>query len=275
MPAPFNTDWMQRAFLKVEAALLNIIATHAAHNITEETLRAALFDGLWQIEPGRQPHVDREVRVPWHDAQCSFCNKQPGQGGRKRHDVAVHPHAGNPGIFCEVKWIKKNQHRDREIVSDILRLVLSRSCAKEGQAIRTYLLVGGESKPFGATLRRLQKAGINLRWSPAGNQTAPDAMPADTQLIMRSILHRANMGFAEFRDLMLFGPGHYRLPPDVWRHMKITLRARWLQTSSGRSWRMVLWEFSHWGVKQQRWSGNVLARKFRGLHQRRRRMRAA
>ncbi len=261
---------MQRAFLKVEAALLHRIATHAAHNTTEEVLRDALYNGLWEIEPGRQPFVKREEPVSWHDAKCNFCNKTPGQGRRKSHDVAVSPHPDNPGLLCEVKWLKKNQHRDGEVVSDILRLALSRSCVPEKQAIRTYLLIGGESKSFSATLKRLQESGVNLRWSPAGNQSAPDSMPADKQLIMRSLLHRSNLGFREFQELMLFGNGHYRTPPCVWRHMKISLRARWLQTSSGRSWRMALWEFSHWGVGKKHWLGAELARKFRGLHQRRR-----
>jgi len=268
---------MQRGFLKVEATLLGKIATHEARNITEETLRDALFQGLLDTEPARQNHVKTEDPISWHDNQCFSCTARPGAGRKKSHDVAVLPHTlqgvANPGLFCEVKWLKKHQHREGEIVSDVLRLTLSRGCAPEGDAIRTYLLVGGESKPFGQTLKKLQGAGVNLRWSPAGNQSSPDTMPADKQLIIQSLLHRANIGFEEFRTLMLFGRKHYRLPPDIWRHMKIIVRARWLQTNSGRSWRMALWEFSHWGVKKKRWSGAELARKFRGLHQRRRRRR--
>ena len=280
MAVPKNTDWAQRAFLKVEAALLDRMASHAAHNITEETLRDALFRGLSEAEPQRQSHVKPEGRVAWHENLCFSCQKKPGSGKRKAHDVVVDAHQylnhpANPGLVCEVKWLKKNQRREGEILADILRLALTRGAAKEGSAARTFLLVGGESKTFGRTIRALETEKVTLRWAPSGNQSTPDLMPGDTKLNLRLLLKRSKLAQKEFQALMVFTGGHYRLPPDLWRTYKIALRCRWLQTSGNRSWRMALWELHRWGVDSKPLPGKELARKFRPLHQRRRRRRKA
>lgn len=267
---------MQRAFLKVEAALLDRIATNAAHNITEETVRDALFNGLLETEPNLQNHVTTEWPVPWGDVQCVSCNETPGAGRKKAHDVAVKSFLNNDGsrnhgLVCEAKWMKitkagKMPDRVNELVDDVIRLALTRAQARQTQAIRVFLLIGGESKPFGTALSGLQARKVNLRWSPAGKQDSHDLVPEDKVFNLRTFLTRQAQGKDEFEDLMKFKATHFRNPPDIWSKLRITLRARWLQTSSRRSWRMALWELHHWGVQSKPLSGNDLAAPLRGRH---------
>ena len=270
---PFNSDWVVRAFLYVQAELLRRISTHAGRNVTEETLRNELYGGLLATEGALQPHVDTEGSVPWHSAGCLSCTKKPGAGRPKQHDVVVKAHAGNPGLACEVKWLKGSLVRDHEIIADVLRLAMTRSTALESGAIRVFVLVGGEAKAFGKTLSALQQKKFNFRWSPAGRQSSPDSLPGDKTLNLKARLKRCSSTRAEMQDILHFGRGHYRQPPSLWAEVKITPRARWLLTAGERSWRAAVWELHHRGLKKREIPRGAFQYRYRMIHKRKLRAR--
>ena len=266
MSIPFNSDWIARAFLHVQAELLKRISTDAGKNVTEETIRNELFEGLLATEPERHDYIDTEDSVPWHSVHCLFCARKPGVGRPKQHDVVVKAHAGNPGLECEVKWLKGSAVRDGEIIADVLRLAMTRSTAPEASAIRVYLLIGGEAKAFRKTLTALQQKKFNFRWSPAGKQSNPDTLPGDKTLSLKVRLKRCKTMRAEMQHILHFGRGHYRQPPLLWSEMKITLRARWLLTVRNRSWRAAVWELHHRGLKKREIPTGTFQYRYRMIH---------
>jgi hypothetical protein len=181
----------------------------------------------------------------------------------------VDAHAGNPGLACEVKWLKEGASRDAEIIADVLRLAMSRSTAPEASAVRIFLLVGGEAKAFGKTLSALQQKKFNFRWSPAGKQSSPDALPGDKTLSLKVRLKRCRATRVEMQNILHFGRGHYRQPPQLWSEMRITLRARWLLTVGERSWRAAVWELHHRALKKREIPNGTFQYRYRMLHRRR------
>lgn len=157
---------MERAFLFVEAAIAHEMATPSRTCMTEDYFRSALVRGLANSMPqnaardcGRRRHLGCK-RLPYG------CGNAPGQGRPIQHDVAVRPDAADNGLLCDVKWIKAAS--GAAIAKDIWKLVLSRSTTAEGQAIRCYLLLGGESRPFSDALQTLRNNRVDLRWRRKG-----------------------------------------------------------------------------------------------------------
>ena len=259
MPVPQSTKWIQKAFLHVEGELLKRIANNKAHNFTEETLRDQLFQGLLDVEPDSQGYVVPEEPVQWHDKKCFCCVSSPGSGRKKSHDVVVKAFSRGGdnfhGLACEVKWLKCDKkghapHRQAEIIADVLRLALTRESKNHGKSIKTFLLVGGESRAFSGVLKMVLKEGMEFRWAPSGNQTSIDGRPRDKTVVIRTLLRGSEVARDELRDCLSFNRDnqeHHREVGAIWNRLRISLRARWLQTIEDRSWRMALWEISSWG----------------------------
>ena len=247
--------WMRMAFLQVEAALAAEFLTPSRAVMTEEYVRAALMKGLMLSRPTHAARVFREFTAGWDSRSCYASTSHVRAKGRAiQHDVGVSSHDGDAGMICEVKWL--TGAKSSEIAADIWKLALTRSTMREGAATRTYLLLGGESKPFSAALSSLRKVGLDLRWSKAG-RTAK-ASRGTTLLLGPSLQHA--LAFNAWRRLVSWGksPTHYRRAPDAWWHLKATSRETWFRTLAGVeetaetvSWRIVLWELHHWGVHSQ------------------------
>src|ERR1035441_8774511 len=151
--------WMERAFLYVEAALAMELATPSRVCMSEEYLRSSFVRGLSHSKPDEAARVSIEWDAPWTDSPCWKDGQSvPGQGRKIQHDVRVEPEpapAQEAGLACEAKWLK--QAKTEEIVRDIWKLMLSRSTTAHGNALRCYLLVGGEGDAFINTMDTLRE----------------------------------------------------------------------------------------------------------------------
>jgi len=88
-------DWMERAFLYVEAAMSMELATPSRVCMSEEYLRSSLVRGLSHSMPGEANRVSIEWGSPWSDRPCwdDGCGATPGQGRKVQHDVRIEPNA--------------------------------------------------------------------------------------------------------------------------------------------------------------------------------------
>ncbi len=123
-------------------------------------------------------------------------------------------------------------------------LALSRSIATEGQALRTYLLVGGEGGAFSDTLQTLQTNRFDLRWSSAGRQ---GSTPGPRDISLRRFMAR-NLRKKALASQLSWGK-HFRTPPKCWAALRSSVRQTWLRTADTARWRVILWELNHRGTE--------------------------
>jgi hypothetical protein len=254
--------WMSKAFLVVESALAMELATPSRVCMTDEYLRSSLVQGLSYSMPANAARVTAELPVSWTGSPCWRDPTHPISTGRPiQHDVAVQPDAVDSGLVCEVKWLK--QAKADELAKDIWKLALSRSNTAEGQALRTYLLVGGEGDALSDTLATLRKNRIDLRWSQAGRQ---GRTPGPREVSLRRFLDK-KLGEKALGSLLSWGnkPNkHYRTPSHCWSALRVSVRATWLRSADTARWRAILWELDHrgtentdeidWNTVSQSWS---------------------
>jgi hypothetical protein len=249
MTAGEYQEWMEKAFLVVEAALSMELATPSRVCMTEDYFRSALVRGLSYSEPSRAGLIATEEDATWTGQNCwqNAGHGAPGQGRPIQHDVAVRPNQDDAGLICEVKWLK--QAKAVEVGKDIWKLALSRSTTAEGTALRTYLLLGGESDPFSRTLSSLRGNRVDLRWSRAGRQGGQLPGPRPVPLLP---FLQTTLGRKALSSLLSWGTRpnrHHREPPACWATMMIALRNVWgRRVPGGVAWRAALWELHHWGA---------------------------
>ena len=238
-------DWMSRAFLVVESALAMELATPSRVCMTEDYLRASLVRGLSYSKPEAAARVTTELPAAWSNALCWRDPTHPGPTGRPiQHDVAVLPADGDVGLVCEVKWLK--QAKGGELAKDLWKLALSRSNSAEGNALRTYLLVGGEGDALSDSLQTLRNNHIDLRWSQAGRQ---GRTPKPREVSVSKFLDR-KLGIKSLGSLLSWGnPKHFRTPPMCWATLRVSVRETWLRTAGTARWRIILWELDHRGTE--------------------------
>jgi hypothetical protein len=236
-------QWMAKAFLYVEAALATEFATPSRVCVSEEYFRTALVRGLSHSEPSKADRIATEYSTRWAQNACwhDTAHKNTGQRRPIQHDVVVTPDDTDNGLVCEVKWLK--QAKGKEVMQDIWKLALSRSTAVESKAVRTYLLIGGEAKPFSDTFSTLQKNNFNLRWSIAVRTPGPPV----ARTVSLYDLYKSPTGRNALLDLLAWSD-HHRSPPDCWRQCRVIVRQQWLRTLSGIGWRTCLFEFTHRGT---------------------------
>lgn len=238
-------DWMARAFLFVEAALAQELATPSRVCMTEDYFRSALVRGLANSMPAEAHRVHVEQPATFGPSNCwNACGASPGRGRPLQHDVAAAPEDGDEndrGLICEVKWLKQAQ--SQAVARDVLKLAFARGVAPEGTAVRCYLLLGGEAEAFSQTLTSLRENGIDLRWRNAQGQAQPARRSVNMNLLLRK-----QLGERAFMSLMGWGsnPRHFRTPPDCWRHVVLTRRGQpWRRTLDDVGWRACLFEMHH------------------------------
>jgi hypothetical protein len=237
--------WMEKAFLYVEAALGQELATPSRVCMTEDYFRSALVRGMAASRPDLAHRIKTEEDALWTGNSCWQCHSTQGQRRPIQHDVAVMPNGNDNGLLCEVKWLKAANAS--AIGRDVWKLILSRGTTAELQAKRTYLLIGGERRPLSATLATLRASHIDLRWSNAGRGAGP---PASRELSAESYLASA-LGDRELKYVLGWGtnPRHVREPPASWASLRITRRFDpWVRTIDGVGWRAVLFEIHHHGA---------------------------
>ncbi|MCR9075169.1 MAG: hypothetical protein NXI07_03940 [bacterium] len=237
MNASDYQHWMERAFLYVEAALSMELATPSRVCMSEEYLRSSFVRGLSHSKPEAADRVSIEWAAPWTDAVCWRDGvSTPGQGRKVQHDVRVNPEAKTveAGLACEVKWLK--QAKSEEIVRDIWKLALSRGKAAHGQALRCYLLVGGEGTAFKNTTDTLRSNHLALQWRGDSSATVDFRLGARVQ---NSPSQKA------IKNLLAWSNSdHARTPPQCLKYMRCVRRASWYRTLDGIKWRMGLWELT-------------------------------
>lgn len=232
-----------------EGSLASELATLSRLSITEDYVRSSVVRGLILANPASAERVSKEANVSWFRNQCIFdANHVPAAGRPIQHDVSVASNNEDAGLACEVKWL--TQAKAKEVAADIWKLALSRSTQAEATAMRTYLLLGGESDAFADCLSLLRKVSLNLRWSPAGRGSGK--WPDPTTLSLDRSLDKS-LGFNSWDNLLCWGEQkHRRKSPDTWTSLRASLRARWYRrvttTTGALKWRMVLWELDHRGV---------------------------
>lgn len=246
-PPANNTEWIKRAFFHVQATLLGEIVTHSGDYLSEDLIRSAMLRGLILTHPVQAGRVQAEMpalawtnNAPW-DGQDSPANESPC-----RHDVGVAPISGaNPGILCEVKWLKQAQ--TSAVIQDIWKLALSRGVADEKSCPNTFLLIGGEHAPFSTVLTSLQKSSLNFRWSSAGRRTSKKPEPKTLNL-ERGLTNREAVCKAA-ATVLNRGTSGLRTPPECVQKLRLSVRHVWHESVGNRSWTVVLWEMDHRGVK--------------------------
>ena len=254
MQASDARKWMTRAFLGVEAAVANELLTLTRVCMTEEYIRTALVRGMMLSRPGHTGSIITEFAPEWACKPMVVCWNNsvhvPNRGRPPQHDIAVmRNNSSTPEILCEVKWIKKNAPRSKEIAKDIWKLAFSRSLAREKEAIRTYFVIGGESVAFSDTLSSMKQSDMNIVWSEAGKSSTPNRRGR----LQLGSFFKSTLGEESFKSLMSWGknPVHFRQPPSCWFEIKATCCRAWLCTIEGTGWRVVLWELNHYGVGEE------------------------
>ena len=235
-------DWLERAFIYVEAALATELARPSHACMSEDYLRVSLIRGLAYTKPELAHRVDSEFDAPWTGNPCWYDPTHDMSKGRAmQHDVAVVPDAIDQGMICEVKWLK--QSKGKELAKDIWKLALSRTTSAEGNARRTFLLVGGVGKSMSDTFATIRKNKMNIRWSNAG-RTSGNPKPREISL---EKFYRTKLGADALHSTLSRG-NHFRRPPECWRQLRLTIRQKWYRTLSTVKWRMCLFEFDHRAV---------------------------
>jgi hypothetical protein len=222
--------------------------------MTEELLRSSLLRGLIGSCPVQASRVTREMTATWSGNPCCYdASHAVGRGRPIQHDVGVRPDGVDAGLSCEVKWL--TVANPSVVAQDILKLAISRSTAAEGQAMRTFLLLGGNLRAISNTLASLRSAGFNLRWSPAGR--GPDSKPPPTTIRISTGIFSHSLPRSAVEALISWGnsPRHVRRCPPTWASIRASLRERWYRNvvvdGKSTSWRLLLWEIDHRSVTNQ------------------------
>ncbi len=235
---------MKKAFLVVESALAYELATPSRICMSEDYLRVSLVRGLSYSLPNHASRVTSELDASWTTNNCWNDLSHGGPTGRGRpiqHDVAVSPGPDDKGLICEVKWLKHAQ--GPRVAKDIWKLALSRGLDAEGQALRTYLLIGGEGDALSTTLRTLQNKHVNIRWSNAGRTFGT---PAPRNINLKQFFSTP-LGREALLSQLGWG-NHYREPPETWKTLRLIVRSVWYRTADTARWRVILFEFDHRGT---------------------------
>lgn len=260
---------MRRAFLYAEGVLATELASATPVCMSEEFLRTSLLRGLIASAPDRVSRVVREMTASWAGRSCFFDPvHSPTRGRPIQHDIGVQPCSADAGLACEAKWLQSAS--SVAVAQDLLKPAISRSTDPEGRALRTYLLIGGNLRAIGDTLKTLRSARFNLRWSRAGRGSGLTPAPTTIQLAVGISSHFTPRTALE--KLISWGSPrrHLRNCPSTWASVRASLRARWYKTvvvdGQSTSWRLLLWEIDHRSVDNQaqldwpRILGSVLGR---------------
>lgn len=246
--------WLKRAFLGVEAALAQELLTPSRICMTEEYLRVSFVRGLTAAEPDESKRVIIEEPAGWTNNAATDGSGKIASGSPIRHDIAVKKNSTDAGMLCEVKWLK--QAKASEIARDIWKLALSRSDSRGLDAVRTYLLVGGENRAYLNALETLKKSNIHFLWSTKKTGKWPRASEMSLHKFAETSLGRdALLG------LLAWGKKqkkYYREPNPCLSKLRISLRAFWARPPSasylvlgkdGKNvyWKVGLWELDCWG----------------------------
>lgn len=234
-----------------EGALATELATEIQVGMTEDYIRGSLLRGLILANPSGADRVVRELSVDWNNNSCRYnADHIPGAGRPIQHDIGIRPGNGDQGLVCEIKWL--SQANASHVALDLWKLALSRTISPEGDALRTYLLVGGESSVLAKVLRALREHKLNLRWSPSGskyNVPNPTILPIEQSLA-------ESLSLNSWLSLVSWGsnPRHVRQAPETWASLRASVRARWFRTipvaGGTLGWRLILWELDHRSVGQ-------------------------
>lgn len=229
--------WMERAFLYVEGALLQLAAEESPTRITEDFVRRALIKGLKEAKPAMANSVGMEETAPWNKAASVLRpNAKFGKGRSKQHDVKVKEN-NRLLLVCELKWLKTKS--PESVMEDLWKLALTHSTApKEKDCCRTFVLVGGLKHAFQETLTALGRRKVDLHWSPQGKAKQ---WPRPTRIKFGSV-QRKKWGFALLKDVLERRPGYYRHPPSVWQELRCSVLARSARTIRNAEWKVALWE---------------------------------
>ena len=245
-PPRNNVEWMKRAFLQVKGALMAEIVAESGEFVTEDFVRGSLLRGLMLSNPQAACRVKAESPAWWTGNPDLKGTGKKASGSPVRHDVAVEGLASDPGLVCEVKWLK--QAKPKESAMDLWKVVMSRSTGPEKSAIRTFLVTGGDTTAFSKTRKKLTREGLYMPWAPQGRGAGsikPRTLALDKGLANGGLL------FEAWRDVVRWGSSKkgycYRTPPGTWAKVRLKMRDRWWETTAGRSWALVLWEVDHGG----------------------------
>lgn len=241
-----NTEWIRRAFFHVQATLLGEIVAHSGDYLSEDYIRSAMLRGLILTNPAEAGRVQAELPASWTGAAPWNGAPPPAHESPCRHDVGVGVNAAtnDPGILCEVKWLKQAQVS--AIVQDIWKLSFSRGVLAEGACPKTFLLIGGEHEFFASTLQSLQSNDLNFRWSKAGRGAYELPEPKFLNL-ERGLRRHATVRKAAAKVLKR-GQAGLRQPPNCVSELRLSVRHVWHEKVAERSWTIVLWELDHRGV---------------------------
>ncbi len=242
-------DWMLRAFCATQGRLLAEISKKFSY-VSEEKVRMAFMEGLVLAEPSEAHRVKEEQVVSWSTAPCwhdALHGEASGAGRRIQHDVWIDPkNEGEPALACELKWLK--QRKPLEIAKDVWKLALSRGTTSERDALRTYLLVGGEKEVFAPTLASVRDKHIDLKWSRRGSRSS-GSLPPPRKFSLKRVLDSG--GDQSFSKLCRWGanPSHMRCPPDCKDQLRLTCVESWEKVVGARGWRLALWEIDAFSCK--------------------------
>jgi hypothetical protein len=212
--------------------------------LSEDYIRGALLRGLILTNPDSAGRVETEVPAPWTSRAPWNGGEPPAHESPCRHDIGVAPNQDDPGILCEVKWLKQAQVL--AIAQDIWKLALSRGVTAESECPKTFLLIGGQHEPFASTMRSLQDNDLNFRWSSAG--AGLYELPEPKILNLEKGLARHPTIRKGAAKVLNRGQSGLRLPPDWVSKLRLSVRHVWHEKVDERSWTIVLWELDHRGV---------------------------
>lgn len=245
-------NWLQRACLSATGSLCQELATPFQAVITEDVVRAALMKGFALSNPQFAHFVHKEAAVAWAVDARSISGRQIRVQGRPpAHDIGIMKNDNETkelGAALEIKWLRSPNQIG--VAKDVVRLMLSRGCSAEQSALRTYLVIGGDSSSFRETLRRLWEIGIRLRWSRAGRG---GTWPSTTTISLQQLLTNPECCQRILRPILERGK-YIKNPPEAWDSFRAVPCFRWEQSvpalckAERMAWKFVTWEFNHRGV---------------------------
>lgn len=241
-----NTEWIRRGFLQVQATLNAEIATCSGEYISEDYLRSALLRGLILTNPSEAGRVEAEMAAGnWSNNPPWDGNPGPNDGSPCRHDVGVNQKQGDPGLICELKWLK--QAKTHLVMQDIWKLAFSRgTAAAEQENMRTFILLAGEHEKFASTLEGLRGNSFNFRWSAAGRGRYKRPTPKILEL--ERALSKSLSARRAVATVLRRGESGLRTPPECVQRLRLSVWEVAHLNLAGRSWTAVLWELDHRGV---------------------------
>lgn len=156
-----------------------------------------------------------------------------------------------------MKWLKNEN--SGQLIKDIWKLALSRGPGRERKdSLRTFLLVGGESKAFRDTINILYKHKPCL--ADLRRQRRDGKLPKPVGISFKTWLgtSKGRKGLAE---LLKWGtPPTLREPPPTRERFRVFTRSTWLRSREGDlklpngsklTWNAVLWELSAEGLNER------------------------